>query len=833
MTRNTRVGLEWLLARRWMRVRAVRQAAVIALVGAALISGISIAAASYVPSASQRADTALGTASNGTYASFTLGHLDRQDLQALDRAVGATVPSGHTFLESRTLRPDKYPKLFFQSPSAVVRYLEDENVSRTAPGRYSITKGRAPVDAGEVAITQSLAGRLGNPRSFTVLSGNSSFRVVGIVQDDEARLDDEIMAAPGTWAGLRPRDEKHQYQPTDAQLEIRWSGPVSAAGIAAALRKAVPGEVGSELFSADVLSGNLTTRSSILSAPARPFGSDQVVVSYGPFALIVLLLAVVLLSTARGPLHELCDRIALLGIPTWRVELPLTAVLLVVTAAAAGVGVALGVAAMVVIRPLILQPLADETLSPLSVPGIEMALIAGAGLLLIAIGLAWPTRRPGAESFVSRFGSTISLAVLRRFLVGAVGLLALVAAGRSNAAAPYLALTAVLLLTPDLFWFLLWAARSSSARLLVVRRLAYGSRAVYAAAIVALGACLAIPLAIAGQAASSLANAASFRYSTIPAEQIWIEQSGDTGDVRGVADALRRVRSLPAAIPIAWTTKPPRADGSAGLSAYFTPAATGGLGPMVLRTVEDARQILGASLSPAGAAALSQGGVLNFGRPRGPLAFDVYTDGGQLQRRTATVPTVDARVDRAFTVGISGAMLVATARALHLPVSEPKKYIYPGISRDDIGPAVAAAIAAGYDGEFVHYRVAPPAPTLPPAAGVFIIGLVLAAIALILLIVRLQAALLRASSSRLHALGLSARWTRSTLYLSVALLLGGGAIGGAGAGALSALVLPVPIAPADLPIQASGVIAVVIVVTAGVIARASTRSFDRVSALDT
>lgn len=832
MRRYSRVGLAWLFGRRWLRVRAVRQAAVISLVGAALVNGIYIAAASYVPSASQQADAALGTASHGTYASFTLGQLDGQDLLRLDRAVGAVAPSGHTFLESRTLRPDSYPKYFYLGASKVVRSFEDENASRTAPGRYSIKKGRAPVEAGQVAISQSLAKRLGNPRSFTVLSGASRLQVVGILQDDEARLDDVIMAAPGTWAGLHPRDRDHQYQPQEAQIEVRWSDPVSAARIAAALREAVPGDVGARLFSADVLSGNVTTRRSILSTPARPFGSDQVVVSYGPFALIVLLLAIVLLSTVRRPLRELCDRIASLGIPTWRAVLPITVVLLVVIAGASSVGVVIGVEAMVVIRPLILQPLADETLSPLSMPGFEMILIAGAGLLLVTVGLGWPARGPSGGSFANRFESTISLSILRRFLAGAAAVLVLVAAARSHATAPYLALTAVLLLTPDLFWLLLWAARSSSARLLVVRRLAYASRTVYSAAIIALGACLAIPLAIAGQAASSLANDASFRINTIPAGQIWIKQSGETGDVGGVASALRRVPALPTAIPVASTAGAPKPDGSAGPIARLIPEADGGLGIMVLRTVKDAQQIFGESLSSAGATALSRGGILNFGRSRGSLAFAIYADGGQVQRRTSTVRTVDARVDRAFTLEYGGAMLGTTASTLQLPVSPPTMYLYPGISRADIEPAVAAATAAGYDGEFVQYRVTPPAPTLPPAAGVFIIGLVLAALALVLLIVRLQAALLRASSSRLYALGLPARWTRSTLYLSVALLLSCGGIGGITAGALSALVLPVPVGPADLPIEASGLITIVIVVMAGVMARASTRSFDQASALD-
>lgn len=832
MTRSPRLALSWLLGRRWLRARAVRQAAVIALVGAAVISGIFIAAASFVPSASQQADTALGTASNGTYASFELGQLHRQDLQRLDRAVRAVAPTGHTFLESRTLRPDTYAKGYFQSPTAVLRYFEDGTAETTARGRYSIVGGRAPVEAGEVAVTRHLAEQLGDPRSFTVLSGSSRFRVVGVVRDAEARLDDEIMAAPGTWANLRPRDADHQYQPTEAQVEIRWSGAVSAADIASAMRQAVPGKVGAALFSTIVLSSNTTTRSSILSAPARPFGSDQVVVSYGPFSLIVLLLAMVLLSAVRRPMREIRDRLALLGIPVSHAVAPLTAVLLGVIAIAAGVGVATGILVMVLIRPLVLQPLADETLSPLPAPSVEMVLIALSGLLLIAVGLAWPTRSSDARSSVSRFRSMVSPSILRRSIAAAAGLLVLVAVARSNTAAPYLALAAVLLMTPDLLWVLLRVARSTSPRLLVVRRLAHASHAVYSTAIVALGACLAIPLAIAGQATSSLANDASFRFSAIPIGQIWIAQSGDVGDISGVADALRRVPSLPLPIPVSDTKGAPGANVAAGPVARVTPAATGGLGTMVLPTIRDARLLLGASLSSAGAAALSRGGIVNFNRPRGPLSFAVYADGGKLQRRTSKILTVDARVDRGITLSWGGAMLASTARALHLPISPPRMYVYAGISRADIRPAVAAAVAAGYDGEFVQYRVAPPAPKLPPATGVFTIGLVLAALALILLVVRLQAASLRASSSRLSALGLSARWIRSTLYLSVALVLGSGAVGGAVAGALSASVLRVPVAPADLPIEASGFIAVLIAVVAGVTARASVPGFDSPSALD-
>jgi putative ABC transport system permease protein len=243
---------------------------------------------------------------------------------------------------------------------------------------------------------------------------------------------------------------------------------------------------------------------------------------------------------------------------------------------------------------------------------------------------------------------------------------------------------------------------------------------------------------------------------------------------------------------------------------------------MVIDTADQVRRIIGDDLPADAETVLDAGGVLDFTRATGNQRFEVIASAGKRVLSTPALPTLRvASLPIELTANFGGAVLLSTAEDLKLPVSEPKRYIYPDASQTVIANAAQAAVEAGYDSDFVQYAVDPPPPQLPANAYAFLAALVLGGFAILLNVIRGQGRRLRGYLARLVAIGLGTRWTLSVLAIQAALIVGVGLLAGVSAGVLGVqitadnyVVTAVPVLPITLACSATILAAVLATATA-------------------
>lgn len=779
-----------LLAARWFAGAVLRRAAITLTVAFAVLTAVFMSVCSFEQTPAHTAQQRFGTYDHSTYTSITVGDLQRGDTKRLQAAITSAAPGAHLVIESRTLRPDAYPKFYFQAPTAVVRFLEDPQVRRAFPERYALLKGRWPSKVNDVVVSEHLLEALpsADRSSFTVLSGTTRFHVVGVVRDDDDRQGDVMIAGAGTWEALTPRDAAKQYQPTEGQTSIYWNDGKLTAIVAAADRvlPALPEEQGSR---DEIWNANTSSRSELTSARPVTFGSDQVVVSYLPLLMVALLVAALVVATTRRPIVDATDRLVHLGLDRARVRRLHTGLLTITAAASIIVGIALGTFIAVLLRSTVLARFATQPFSPLT--GVTPAawLIIAAALVVVAAGAAWPAGvAPGKTvSAVGRIVGDIHVGLVRRVLIGLCIVAAVLFGATTHAwiVGAHAAIGAAVLLAPDFVRLVVWAIPRRSARLFVARGIMRASLVRQGVAAAVIAACVAVPIGLGTQLASKQANDSAFTFSTVPTGQMWVERASAVGDVDGIARAIANIPGMPAPVTVRALSGPAQASGAAGPAARFLHAASGGTGTLTLDDPADLRRLIGSDLPNEAESVLRAGGVIDFSAARGSQRFVVVANGGERQLTTPVLPTLKAHVAPAFSTQFSGAVLTSTAEKLGLPVSSPVKYLYPSVTTAQIRSAVTASVDAGYDSEFVHYHVPPPAPTLPAAAWVFFTGLALGGFVVLLLVVTDQARRLRDYSERLVAIGLRPGWTRGVLAVQAAVIVGVGLVTGVVGGVLS------------------------------------------------
>ena len=827
-----------LLTTRWIRGAAMRRAAVMLAVAFAVLTAVFISVNSFEQTPAHTVQQQFGTYEHSTYAAVNVGDLRHGDTTALQTAISGAAPGANLVIESRTLRPDAYPKFYFQAPTAVVRYLEDPALRTAFPDRYSLLQGRWPSKVNDVVVSQHLLQALpaADRSDFTVLSGATRFHVVGVVRDDDDRLGDVMVAGPGTWEALAPRDATRQYQPTEGQASVFWKqGDLRA--ITTAADQILPRLPATQGTRDEAWRANTSTRAELTGARSVTFGSDQVVVSYLPLLLVALLVAALVVATTRRPMLENAERLVQLGLSRESVSRLHTVLLTTIAAAAVMVGIGAGWAAAVLLRATVLTHFATQPFSPIGGITPPGWLIIVATLLLAAAGAAWPasaaaTRTPTA---LTRLLGDIHVGLVRRVLIGLLVVAAILFGGSTHAwiVGAYAAIGAAVLLTPDLVRLIVWAFPRRGARMFVARGVLRASiiRQGVAAAVIA--ACVAVPIGLGTQLASKQANDRAFTFSTVPTGQMWIERANDIGDIDGVARAVDTVPGISAPVVIRGLTSPAQASGAAGSAARFLHAASGGTATMTIDNAVDLRRLVGTDLPSDTEAVLRAGGVVDFSAARGPQQFVVVANGGERQLTTKTLQTVEAHVAPAFSTQFSGAVLTSTAKQLGLPVSSPVKYLYPAVTDKQIQSAVTASVDAGYDSEFVHYHVPAPAPVLPAAAWVFFAGLALGGFVVLILVVTDQARRLRSYSERLVALGLRPGWTRGVLAIQAAVIVGVGFLTGVIGGVLSLRVIAGHYAVTAIPSAPITAILLAVLIAAAAATSIAARSLTARSTLTT
>ena len=828
------------LARRWLVSRAVRRAAVLLAVAFALLGAVYVSVQAFSLSGDQQADELLGRYEQATFTSVDPGDLKSDFLITGEASLNRQVPDSHLIITSVQLTPDSYTKAFVKASIPTVSFVEDRDLRATYPDRYSLRSGQWPQAVSEVAISAHLAAALGNPSSFTAMSGHATFRVVGIVGDAFAEKGDLIVAAPGTWEAIARPAAGHSYQPVQAQVDAFWGSSESLASVTKVMQSILPALPKDQGDRSDDLSTNLSTRSEIAETPVVSFGSSNIVVSYLPLLLVVLLVSALVVRQTRTESLANAERLLTLGVRRRGSRLTQVVALGLASFGAIVLGTGVGWLIGVLLRQVVLPHYDNQPLSPL--PGVTGAAwaIAGASLLVIVAGTLWPQRAIAPVHRLSATGRLASLffAMARRG-VAVVAIVFASSAGRNTendtVRASYLAVLAVVLLVPDLVALALLLLSRARARTFMTRRLMTADRGRQAIAAVVVACCTAVPICAATEIASQKVSRSAGSYSLVPPRQLWV-QSG-TG-ITGVAEVGKIVAGVPGvgpAIPVRGLADQEKVhDPDSDYAHFLYVPASGNYNSyvLVLSTAADLNRIVGDTVPAAAESTLAAGGVLDFTGAVGDQRFVVDSADGKRRVLAQSLPTLHVQLDPQFSQQYAGVVLLATAQKLSLPIGDPTKFIFTGVTTPVIDQAVRATVDAGYDSRFVQYNVTPPPPDIPTTWYIFLSALVLGGFVVLLLVIRGQAVRLRGYSSRLLAMGLTPGWLLSVLGIQAGLIIGVGLAGGIAAGVLGIVIvtdsylrLSVPIVPIVLSCVAT-VVAAALATASAVRALTATESPD-------
>ena len=803
------------LTGRWARSKAALRSSVILALTFAVLALVFVCVSAFTPTAEQKAEAAFGTFDQRTYSNVDVGDLDPGFLTRTNAQLTSEFPGSHLLIESTDLRPDSFVKTYVQAPLASVRFVQDPTpggLQGAFPGRYNLKEGAWPQSPFEVVVSQHVLDTLPDAAvdagEFTVLSRRATMHIVGVVEDTFAKRGDLIVGGPSTWESIPRPAPGREFQPVEATLSALFDANTSVVEVGKFLKQALPPVPEIRTTTLGGLKSNLSTRAQIEAEPVAEFGSDQLVVSYLPLLLVVLLVSALVVGQTRGPLRDNADRLVTLGMRRGEVRLTQVTALSSVAAASIATGLGSGWLLALALRAAVLPRFADQTLSPVPGPDAIALAIAGVSLLLISAGLLWPGPRIDTtrRSVVSRVGARVPVSVIRRVLVVALAIAALRVEGSvTSVVASYLAVAAVLLAAPDVLRAVLWLLPRRFPRTFVTRRLMTADMGRQAAAVAVVGCCLALPICVGTQLASKKASDASYSLSIVPVGQIWVQSgdSGDGGDIEGVARAVSQVRGIGAPVVLRdmnYAVGPPQKEDSAAMFSKTPTSGNSNSTIMVLENVADLRRLVGDQLPEDAEAVLTDGGVLDFTSAVGDQKFVVTSAiSGKKLLVTPALRTLKVSLDAQFKKSFGGAVLRSTALKLKLPVKPPARIIYTDATPILIEEAAAAAVEAGYDSQFVQYSVAPPEPVLPTNAYVFLAGLVLGGFAVLLYVVRGQAKRLREYSSRLVAIGLGPRWSLSVLSIQAAVTIGVGLFAGISAGLLGVRVTSANYAATDVP----------------------------------
>ncbi|MGI8433775.1 MAG: hypothetical protein ACR2LE_03425 [Nocardioidaceae bacterium] len=808
------------LTGRWLRSPAARRSSVILVVSFAVLALVFVCVSAFTLSADQEADKDFGAYQQMTSSSVYVGDLNPGFLRRAGLVLSSVVSGSHLLIETDQLRPDSFVKTYVQAPLTLPRFVEDPGLREAFPGRYSLDQGSWPGSPFDVLVSRHLLDALPDRTRFTVLSGRVTLHVVGVVTDAYAKHDDLIVAGPDTWESIPRPAAGHAYQPVEAEVMVFFGSSASLTDVARVMVGVLPPLPKAAGNLSDYLKSNYSTRSQVEAVPVATFGSGQLVVSYLPLLLVVLMVSALVVGQTRGGHRANADRLVAIGLRRGQVVLTQVLTLAVVAAGSIAAGLGLGWLLALGLRGSVLPHYADQPLSP--VPGLDRTsvAIAASSLLLITAGALWPAQSTVAARWlvVSRYLAGVRIGLLRRVSIVLLIVVALRVGGSiTSVVTSYLVVAAVLLAAPDLLRAVVSTLPKRNPRTFVIGRLMRADLARQAAAVAVVGCCLALPICAGTQLASKKASDASYTYSRIPAHQIWIRSDNGIGDLPGVARAVSKVQDVGRPVVLRELTTP-GSRGQISSEAFFLRAPTSGNSNstvMVIDSADQARQIIGDQLPANAETVLNRGGVLDFTSAIGDQKLVVYSGNGNRQLVTPVLPTLKVSLDQQLSANFGGAVLLSTARKLNLPISDPRIYIYPDATPQVIGKAVHAAVNAGYDSEFVQYFVPPPPPELPTNAYVYLAGLVLGGFTVLLLVIRAQARRLRTYSSRLVAIGLGPRWTRSVLLIQAAVIVGVGLLVGVSAGVLGVVITCDRYAAFSVPVLPITLACAVTIIAAG------------------
>lgn len=790
-----------LLGLAWARSRTARSCASIIAAVLALIVVTFVSVSSLSLTNEQLGQKQYGIAIADTYTSVDVGDMRPGVIKETESRISRIAPNTRIMIETDAVRPDRLAKRFVQAPLKVLRYVEDSDLLAGFPDRFSLISGVWPASPSEVVVSQTLYESLSEARRFTVLSGRTTFTVVGVAVDAYATKSEIIIAAPGTWEAIPPAEPGRVSIGTTANIRILFEGAGPSDDVLSRIARnvsqtlpAVPVELGNR--ESDV-KANIVTRSQFVTSPEATFAADQLAVSWYPLALIIMIAAGFVVAQFRAWQTLSLKLTRNLGVSTPRVILTQSFALATASTAALVAGVLTGLIASLILRRWFLPELAEQPLAPFPALGLPVSILSLICIVIIVLGSCARLRSSAAPSIRPRMSPRSwrpNSAHVRRVLVIllAVGFLRVrgeqpPGEQQTSALPVYLVVGGCVLLAPDIYRIVISALPSRFPVAWVAQRLMRADIFRQSAAVVLVASCVAAPVLIGSQLASQRESDASFTYARVPLGQLWVQSDSAIGDVAGAA----RVVSNATRIDNPVVVRSLRSDDNSEAAIFFEDPTygTSSYNVIVVDTAEDVARLVDTNLPADAPAVLMDGGVVDFSRTTGDQKFIITDANGDLVKDTPNLPTVHAKLSIEFRANYGGAILRSTATELGLPVSKPVRYVFPSVSSDEVETAAAAAVQAGFDSDFVQYAVEPPPPDLPIYAYIFLTALTSGGCLLVLIVIRDRGRLMQAYAARLLAIGLTRSWIAATLYIQTTLLVVVGMASGVVAGSVGASAL--------------------------------------------
>jgi len=192
---------------------------------------------------------------------------------------------------------------------------------------------------------------------------------------------------------------------------------------------------------------------------------------------------------------------------------------------------------------------------------------------------------------------------------------------------------------------------------------------------------------------------------------------------------------------------------------------------LVVDTPEQASRLNNGALTETQRQTLQRGGLLVWSD--GPGTRTLLSHDRASDRAAASSPPLPASrttFEPAWTVGVSGLLLSATAQRLNLTIS-PAAIVFTDVTEAQAAAAEQAAIDNGLDPLQVGIYQPPEPITVPPAYYGAVLGLAAIVLATTMALARSQVITLRSYLGRLIAIGLSPRWARHVLLIQNGLVI--------------------------------------------------------------
>ncbi|AVT31293.1 hypothetical protein C6361_19430 [Plantactinospora sp. BC1] len=687
------------------------------------------------------------------------------------RAAGAT--DVVVALASFDVRPDMTRPPF-------TLYSEAPWPAEPFPDRYQLREGRWPSQPGEVVLTDALRSVLGQVESFTVFSGNDRLRVVGVAEDLFGATP-RILAAQGTWASLSEATARN-FSTVLATATLLWNGGVQQE-VLTAVAAVVTGDAieASPAAVETQLAAEVRTRADELTTPRRSW-TDRIPLAYDLPSLALPLLAVLAVFglNARRFRRSLATLTSIgMSRATATAGVAAATTMWTLTATFAGIiaGIGLGAAS----RPVVDRFLAGP-ISPwpgLQAPagrllGVTFAACVVAALLLhlahprpsrVAASTDSPTEPTSAKKQTRVSGVTV-----RRTAAGILGAAIVIQIGMLDTVPKAMVLTAtvaaaVLLFTPEAVGAAIRLLPTSDPRIRLGRQQLHNDRTRAVAAVAVLTATLGAPLGLMTLLATLITTAQEDVAPTVAPHQVVL--SGPGGAMHPPSPEVVTAVSA----RLANAAQPVRTGYLTTETVHVTVGDAGIGAVLVVDTPEQANRLNNGALTETQLQTLQRGGLLVWSdgpSTRTLLSHDRASD--QAVTSSPPLPASHATFEPAWTVGVSGLLLTATAQRLNLTIT-PAAIVFTDVTDAQAAAAEQAAIDNGLDPLQVGIHQPPEPITVPPAYYAAVLGLAAIVLATTMAVARSQVITLRSYLGRLIAIGLSPRWARHVLLIQNGLVI--------------------------------------------------------------